>query len=132
MIVLIMMSVGVSLIRMRMIKYKMKILNCYFCDEQEEVSIFEQDDISMFFCDDCQRWQCNTEECGCVCSATNEELFDWLVDAGTSPQEIVLSGLGNLIISCKELTKQDSFYLKSMETSDEIAERIYTEAQKRV
>jgi len=71
----------------------MTTLTCYFCEEQEEISNFEQDDISMFFCDDCQRWQCNTEECGCVCSATDGELFDWLVDAGTSPQEIILLGV---------------------------------------
>jgi len=110
----------------------MRILTCYFCDEQESVSNFEQDDISMFFCDDCQRWQCNTEECGCVCSASNEELFGWLVDAGTSPQEIILLGVENLTISIADLIKQDSFSIKSMETPKEIAIRIYDEAQSRV
>ena len=110
----------------------MTTLTCYFCDEEEKVSDFEQDDISMFFCDDCHRWQCNTGECGCVCSASDGELFDWLIDAGTSPQEIVLLGLENLMVSCKEITKQDSFYLKSRETSDEVAERIYDEAKRRV
>jgi len=53
----------------------MKIIDCYFCGEEEEVNL-ETDDVGMYFCDDCQRWQCNTSECGCMCSATDDELFE--------------------------------------------------------
>jgi hypothetical protein len=54
----------------------MKIIDCYFCGEEEEVNNLETDDVGMFFCDDCQRWQCNTSECSCMCSATDDELFE--------------------------------------------------------
>ena len=116
---------------------KMKTLDCYFCDEQEEVNNLEQDDTWMFFCDDCQQWQCPTEECGCICSTTDADLFDELVDAGTSPQELVNSGLKNVKISVKELIQQhDSyrkFYLDSNRNyTDVISIRIYDEAKRRV
>ena len=114
----------------------MEILDCYFCGEEEEVNNLETDDAGMYFCDDCQRWQCNTSECGCMCSATDDELFDALVDAGTSPRELVDSGVQNLRESMKELVKQPGFGKFYMASNphyvDTLAVRIYQEAEKRM
>ena len=95
----------------------------------------------MFFCDDCQRWQCNTEECGCVCSVTDGELFDWFVDALTSPQELVNSGLKNLKAAVTEWMLSGPNYIKfwcaqSPNSGNNLEEfwtgRIYDEAKRRL
>ena len=112
----------------------MATLTCYFCDEFE-IAGPDFDDISMFFCDDCQRWQCNTEECGCVCSTTDGELFDWFVDVLTSPQELVNSGLKNLKVAVTEWMLSGPNYIKfygvpSLQSG--ITGRIYDEAKRRL
>ena len=67
----------------------------------------------------------------------NAAAYVELVDAGTSPQVLVNSGLKNVKVSVKELIQQhDSyrkFYLDSNRNyTDVISIRIYDEAKRRV
>jgi len=125
----------------------MKTLTCYFCGEREEVSTFEQDDISMFFCDDCQQWQCDTEGCACECLKQtwgDVSLFDSVVDAGCSPQEILDMGLKALTEQILNLVNSNphDFPLLSQRyhgqgvisdrTVQSIAEEIFEEEKRRV
>ena len=111
----------------------MEILNCYFCNEEEEVSNFEQYNIDMFFCNDCQQWQCNTEECGCLCKLNQAQWFEMLVDNGTSPKEILAYGIEDLKNKTWDLILSSDIGPKVVNRihSDGIATDIYREAQER-
>jgi hypothetical protein len=103
-------------------------LTCYFCEEQEET--IEPDGGGMFFCDDCQRWQCNSEDCACVCAITAEQLFERFVDAATSPQEVIDDV--NLVRNIAKIMQLDDFYRRSLASPVQISVRVYDEAQRRV
>jgi len=74
---------------------------CYYCEEPLNVVFNPEgggvEDVGgdVYFCTDCQRWQCNTEECGCVCELSDDDLYSQITgDMSTS--EVVEMGLESL------------------------------------
>ena len=120
---------------------------CYYCEEPLNVVFNPEgggvEDVGgdVFFCDDCQRWQCNTEECGCVCSLTDGDLYSSFTGDMTA-SEVLEIGLEDLTVHIAELWGDTGFmdgfqykYLPHLGTSDQerikiISETIYGYARR--
>ncbi len=73
---------------------------CYYCETLS--------DEGSYYCDDCHRWQCNTQECGCVCSMTDGDLYSNFTGDMTA-SEVLETGLENLTVHIAELWRDTGF-----------------------
>jgi len=99
-------------------------ITCYFCDEPDPD----------YHCGDCNRGQCNSEQCGCLCERTQSELFDIFTEGGPSAEEVVSEGLNSLKVQVWDLilnSEDLSLKVLTQPWSDRIAEAVYSEAQRK-
>jgi hypothetical protein len=118
---------------------------CYYCEEPLNVVFNPEgggvEDVSgdVYFCDDCHRWQCNTQECGCVCSMTDGDLYSSFTGDMTA-SEVLEIGLEDLNVHIAELWRDTGFmdgfqykYLPHLASDQErikaLAETIYEYAR---
>ena len=104
-------------------------ITCYFCMGR----ILENDPDPEYHCGDCNRWACNTEQCGCLCERTQSELFDIFTEGGPSAEEVVSEGLKQFKVQVWDLilnSEDLSLKVLTQPWSDRIAESVYSEAQR--
>ena len=75
---------------------------CYYCETAGNEE--------SYYCNDCQRWQCNTETCGCVCSITDGDLYSSFTGDMTA-SEVLEIGLEDLNVHIAELWRDTGFML---------------------
>ena len=115
---------------------------CYWCEMLLDITfnegVVEDAGGDTFYCDSCEQYQHNSEECGCLCELTDEELYNRFTGSLATSEvlEMGLEGIRKEVVTLWATNMdgfQDKFMpyaIKDEEKIDKASQTIYEYALK--